>query len=256
MSRAEAVAAGRLFEMRDLRRAVCDFAVCSRGRSTTFCGGGCWYFGGEVVGCAATGRGLGGCSAISSIGIEKQQSCRLLDCFFLGRLGSFSLNPSGYRLARLAGRAAVVFVDGRFFSSKSTRPSLSARVSILVRSSRIDFMPRLGPGLDTAECTACSLCCQQYKLSSARSSLESLRGGVFPEATDRRQGLPAEVMPRHVELGSLESDRARRDSGVLATKGMAPCSRSSEVVHWESDVAAQAAGDAMWCTFRGNCGES
>lgn len=39
----------------------------------------------------------------------------------------------------------------------------------------------------------------------------------------RLHGRPAEVMPRHVDFGSLESERVRRDSGVLATNGIVTC---------------------------------
>lgn len=43
----------------------------------------------------------------------------------------------------------------------------------------------------------------------------------------RRQGRPEDVMPRHVVLGFLESDRLTEDSGVFAMKGMLLCDSSS-----------------------------
>ena len=108
----------------------------------------------------------------------------------------------------------------------SINPSRSANVSMLVLSSRIGVWDIRGPGLDLAEALACSLCCQQYNLSSLGSSARSfpyfVRGGGGSEsvANGRRHGRPPEVMPRHVVEGFLESERLIKDSGVLAMKGM------------------------------------
>lgn len=42
------------------------------------------------------------------------------------------------------------------------------------------------------------------------------------ELMGRRHARPEDVMPRHVVLGFLESDRLMEDSGVFAMKGMLP----------------------------------
>lgn len=55
-------------------------------------------------------------------------------------------------------------------------------------------------------------------------------------------GRPLEVMPRQVQEGSLESVRLTRDSGVLATKGIA-VERGSD----STSVAAVGRGGAEGC---------
>ena len=109
------------------------------------------------------------------------------------------------------------------------RPRRSASVSKLVRSSRIGVFVVLGPGLDLAERLACSLCCQQYRLSSLGSSTRSLEGfgrvggggGASAATIGRLHGRPPDVIPLHVVDGFLESDLLMSDSGVLAKKGIA-----------------------------------
>lgn len=114
----------------------------------------------------------------------------------------------------------------------------SARVSRLVRSSRMGVVEACGPGLERADMLACSLCCQQYSRSSRGSSTRSFpRSSNIPPplfwltpkaAIGRRHGRPPDVIPRHVVAGFLESDRATNDSGVLAMKGI--CSGGSVVL--------------------------
>lgn len=164
------------------------------------------------------GRGLGRAgSSTSSRGMEKQK-----------QKVSFGL---AFGLGAFGGGALVVGLPlplpGRLLSCKSMIPNLSARVSRLERSSRMGFVSRRGPGLDCAEWLACSLCCQQYRVSSPRSILRPRPLGDSVAAVARAgvlmgllHGRPLEVMPLHVEFGFLESARSRRDSGVLATKGM------------------------------------
>lgn len=184
--RADAVAASTEFGMSFLRVAVYGAGADTVRRSCS----------------AATGRGRG-FSGTSSMGTLKQHSCNVL------RLRSLSLKPCGYRC--FGGRG----LDLCFFSSRSTRPMRSASVSRLVRFSFSRIGRNAGPGLDRAEWLACSLCCQQYSVSSDGSRRLRTEG-----VTARRHARPADVMPRHVEDGFLESERARRDSGVLATKGI------------------------------------
>lgn len=114
-----------------------------------------------------------------------------------------------------------------FDFSCATIPRRSASVSRLVRSSSMGVVDVLGPGLDRAERLACSLCCQQYNVSSWGSSTRSPpafdRGGGFDAAAiGRLHGRPLEVIPLHVVEGSLESDRPIKDSGVLAKNGIVP----------------------------------
>jgi hypothetical protein len=102
-------------------------------------------------------------------------------------------------------------------------PSRSASVSMLVRPSRMGVWDILGPGLDFVDALAWSLCCQQYRFSSAGSSVRIVEGfrregagASLSAASGRLHGRPLEVTPRHVDDGSLESERPSRDSGVLA----------------------------------------
>jgi hypothetical protein len=102
-------------------------------------------------------------------------------------------------------------------------PNRSASVSMLVRPSRMGVWDILGPGLDFVEALAWSLCCQQYKFSSAGSSVRivegfrrDVAGASLSAASGRLHGRPLEVTPRHVDDGSLESERPSRDSGVFA----------------------------------------
>lgn len=110
----------------------------------------------------------------------------------------------------------------------------SARVSRLVRSSRIGVVDARRPGLERADMLACSLCCQQYRRSSRGLSTRSLPPKGLPPprlfwlrsevAMGRRHERPPDVMPRHVVDGFLESERATSDSGVLAMNGI--CGRT------------------------------
>lgn len=139
------------------------------------------------------------------MGTEKQRQQDMDFCFGCGGLGLlFTLCWPDF-----LGRGLF------FFSCRSTSPNLSASVSRLVLPSSIGVAVALGPGLECADMLAWSLCCQQYRDSSRGSGF---RDGCW--AMGRRHGRPLEVMPRHVEEAFLESARARRDSGVLATKGI------------------------------------
>lgn len=114
------------------------------------------------------------------------------------------------------------------FCCSAIRPRRSAKVSRLVlSSSRMGVFDARGPGLDRADRLACSLCCQQYRVSSPGSSTRRFpafvgvdTGEGFDAATGRRHGLPLDVIPLHVVDGFLESDRLMRDSGVFAKKGI------------------------------------
>ncbi len=99
---------------------------------------------------------------------------------------------------------------------------------LVLSSSKIGVLDRLGPGLDLADRLACSLCCQQYRLSSRGSSARNLPPArkkaagevVFALAIGRLQGRPEDVMPRQVVEGFLESERPTCDSGVFAKNGI------------------------------------
>lgn len=101
------------------------------------------------------------------------------------------------------------------------RPSRPVKVSMLVRPSGIGPLD-CGPGL----AVAWSLCRQQ-KLSGSEGSgrarvfFRDLGTGLSDGARAFLHGRPLPVIPRQVVEGSLESVRLTRDSGVLATKGMA-----------------------------------
>ena len=166
------------------------------------------------------GRRLAGlASSTSSMGIEKQkQHCNLFFDFGLDFLAGRCVPPVVF-FSQFARPCCFSFAP----CCKFTRPSLSASVSRLDRASKMGWAFALGPGLDWVERLACSLCCQQYRLSSLGSSFGVRRmdtGAAAARAMDRRHARPLEVMPQQVELGSRESERPRRDSGVLATKGI------------------------------------
>lgn len=172
------------------------------------------------VRCTGRGCGLGGrFSGISSSGTEKQKQKWSFFAGF-GRAVLAGLYPPP--ALPFAGLAWPVFLLG--LSCRSTSPRRSASVSMLVRPSRMGVAVPLGPGLECAERLACSLCCQQYRLSSLGSGVNGRRLGLgeadSAAAIGRRQARPLEVMPRHVAFGLRESERPMKDSGVLATKGM------------------------------------
>lgn len=110
-----------------------------------------------------------------------------------------------------------------FCDSTSSRPSLSARVSIEVRSCMMLFCDC--GCVFPSETFAWSLCCQQ-KTSGIRSGLREpslpYRSFAAPGAATmaRRHGRPEPVTPRQVVSTFLESERARRDSGVLGMNGI------------------------------------
>lgn len=105
-------------------------------------------------------------------------------------------------------------------------PNRSAKVSMLVRPPNMGLFDSCGPGVDCADRAAWSLCCQQYRASSDRSLARSLAliralvAGDSSSTIERLHGRPLDVRPWHVDAGSLESDRPRRDSGVLAKTGI------------------------------------
>jgi hypothetical protein len=208
---------------RELRPGDC-VEEFGRGRDGEGYGAGCWLdvfrplgLGGvdTDVGWTGCGRGRGG-GAISSTGIRKQKQ-NVASFFGFGR--AILVGRCGFPLGRPDPFPGFCGVSDCVRMS----PRRSASVSKLVRSSRMGVWDILGPGLDFAEALAWSLCCQQYRLSSAGSSVRIAEGfrrescwGGFAAAIGRLHGRPLEVMPLHVVEGFLESARPRRDSGVLA----------------------------------------
>jgi hypothetical protein len=172
----------------------------------------------DTAGCTGWGLGRGG-GTVSSTGMRRQQQ-KTASFFGFGRvvlLGRWCCFRRPDPCCCLGGFSDCVW----------RRPRRSAKVSMLVRCSRIGVWDILGPGLDFAEALAWSLCCQQYRVSSAGSSSRMLVGfrrelaeGAAAFASGRLHGLPLEVMPRHVVNGFLESVRPSRDSGVFAKKGI------------------------------------
>jgi hypothetical protein len=161
------------------------------------------------VGCTGWGLGRGG-GSMSSSGMVKHPKQNVV-CF-LGFGRAILVGPLG-RPGPFCGFSDWVRMS----------PSRSASVSMLVRPSRMGVCDILGPGLDFVEALAWSLCCQQYRVSSAGSSVRMVEGfrrevvgASSSAAIERLHGRPLEVTPRHVDDGSLESERPSRDSGVLA----------------------------------------
>jgi hypothetical protein len=133
-------------DLRDRREALPMEAFCEEA-SFEDC------LGGTEADSRCTGRGWGREgreSWASSRGTEKQQHER--DCF------GFGLEYDVLVLRPVSTFSCLCFF---FFSCKSTKPSRSARVSRLVRPSRIGVEVALGPGLECADALACSRCCQQ-----------------------------------------------------------------------------------------------
>lgn len=193
----------------DKRWCVCGFPALG----TATDGACCWRG-------LGLGRGRGDSSASPRETVKQKQ--KDMFCFGLGLIGLVG-RCGAFSLALFALLCPLRF--SLVFCGRSIKPSLSASVSRLDRCSRMGWTVRRGPGLDCAERLACSLCCQQYRFSPPRSGFTGRAGGAREaegeRAIGRRQGRPLEVMPRQVDPASFESERPRRDSGVLATKGIA-----------------------------------
>lgn len=100
----------------------------------------------------------------------------------------------------------------RFFRFPTSRtPRRSTNESTLVRSGIVSCCSPCGEAW-----TYWSLCCQQ-NASGPRIDTEPT-----PFEIARRHGRPLAVRPEHVAAGFLESERARRDSGVRGMKGILP----------------------------------
>jgi hypothetical protein len=104
----------------------------------------------------------------------------------------------------------------RFFRFPTSRsPRRSTNESTLVRFGTVSCCSPCGEVW-----TYWPLCCQQYasgpRIGTEHATLEIAR----------RHGRPLAVRPQHVAAGFLESERARRDSGVRAMKGILPWSEN------------------------------
>lgn len=127
-------------------------------------------------------------------------------------------------------------------SPTSKNPSRSTNVSTLVRSLISTTLFSRPAPLDppsTPDLAAWSLCCQQKNAvaspfarcspsADTKSNTQLIPAGDArgdgeergEAARARRHGRPADVMPLQVVAGFLESERARRDSGVWGMKGI------------------------------------
>lgn len=141
--------------------------------------------------------------------------------------GSVSLREGRFSCSFL--RLCLLSLVGVASLSRSSTPSLSTRVSMLVLS--FSCTTSVALLLAATRFSAWSLCCQQKNAAALPPSMSSsVRTARTPrlgaweapgeDASPRRQSRPFEVRPLQVVAGFLESDRERRDSGVCGMRGI------------------------------------